>query len=332
MKYKYQIIFLGKTTSNLVGLICEKLESKFYDLFPPVEKEQGYSASFDEIVEIIFSEDFRDKYEQKNPTFCYYIGSIGNEGTDDAFVKELIENGKAILPIYINDFLKEIPESLHPINARMSDPEAIDYYVDIAFQELRMLRKRRRIFISYKRSDSTGAAIQLFEELCRNNFDPFLDTYSIAPAVSFQNELYHRMSDSDVLVQLLTENFYKSKYCTEDIEKSNSKGIGVVQVIWPECSVDGSANLCVPFKLNDGDMENKTGLKENRVLSSSRLKELVQTIESCRARNLASVQNSLRTEFLKEANGSNRRISQETYYLVAIVRYFFRFYALSKTP
>ena len=67
---------------------------------------------------------------------------------------------------------------------------------------MRLLRENRKLFISYRRTDSSAVANQLFDAFVRNNYDVFLDTYSINPAKNFQEELHHRMTDCDVLIQL----------------------------------------------------------------------------------------------------------------------------------
>lgn len=95
------------------------------------------------------------------------------------------------------------------MNGTLYISEKVSAVVNCALESFRLLRKSRRVFISYKRSESTGVAQQLFDLLIRNGFDPFLDSYSIRPADNFQEELLHRMTDSDVLIQLYTPEFLK---------------------------------------------------------------------------------------------------------------------------
>ena len=45
--------------------------------------------------------------------------------------------------------------------------------VSIAFENLHLLRLERRLFISYRRAESTDVAIQLFEALDERGFDVF---------------------------------------------------------------------------------------------------------------------------------------------------------------
>ena len=306
MQYHYQLIFLGNRDSCLIKDILEDFKEKIVTL--------GLSKNiFDEI----FSNDFNEKYNNKNPSFCFYLGSEAKAYDDTEYLETILSNGDAILPVYFkkDNFKNEIPSILHPINGVLASEKSISYYVNIALQGLRLLRETRKVFISYKRSDSTGVAVQLFEELLKNNFDPFLDSYSIPPTKDFQNVLYHRMSDSDVLIQLLTPDFHQSHYCNEEIEISNVKQIGIVQIVWPECSIEKTDHLCVPFKLTQEDFFNAENFESCR-LTHSCLTKLIEEIESCRARNLAARQDSLRGEFIQEAKNAGRLIYQEKYYLI----------------
>ena len=306
MHYFYQLILLG----NINTSIAEDLSKEFLDKLDDMNLSS-------KIVKIIHSNNFDRLYNNKNPSFCFYFGGDDHSCSDIEKLEKLLNNGDAILPIFFNKnkFNKEIPEILHRINGTCFNDTSISKLVNIAFQELRLLRETRKIFISYKRDDSKGVAIQLFDELIKNNFDPFLDYYSIPLTYDFQNELYHRMSDSDVLIQLLTPNFHKSCYCNEEIETANVKQIGVVQVIWPTCNTEKSDCLCIPFKLKEDNLINEESSEECR-LSADCLQILIEEIESCRARNLAARQDTLRGEFLQEAKKAGRSIIQDKYYMV----------------
>lgn len=64
MWYHYQLIFLGDTKNPLVGGIL--------DVFIQKIRELGLS---DRIFQTIYSYDFSEKYSNKNPSFCFYLGS-----------------------------------------------------------------------------------------------------------------------------------------------------------------------------------------------------------------------------------------------------------------
>lgn len=306
MSSKYSIIFLGNT--------AHPIKEDILEAFIRTYEEIGLSPDFLDIVE---SEDFDKKYSNKNPSFCFYIGKDDNPDKETGHLEIILNNGDSILPIYFNVdcFTKEIPKILHPINGvRVGDINPIQL-ANIALQGLRLLRKTRKIFISYKRNESSGVAIQLFEELIRRNFDPFIDTYSIPPTDDFQKELFHRMADCDVLIQLLTPNFHESNYCRDEIESANVKQIGVVQVVWPDCTLEKYDHLCIPFQLNTENIENINDSEKCR-LSTPSLESLINVVESCRARNLAARQDSLLGEFIQEAKKVGKPIFKEKFYII----------------
>jgi len=64
------------------------------------------------------------------------------------------------------------------------------------------------VFVSYRRDESRTGAVQLHDELSARGGDVFLDTHDIIPGDLFQEMLWHRLADCDVVIMLGTkENF-----------------------------------------------------------------------------------------------------------------------------
>lgn len=101
-------------------------------------------------------------------------------------------------------------------------------------------RRERRVFISYKRSDSGPVARQLYDALTGRGYIVFLDDISIGKGLDFQGELKWWLNDADVLLVLVTPGFGNSKWCMQEINSAKSGGIGVLGLQWP-CSVSGSS-------------------------------------------------------------------------------------------
>ena len=53
----------------------------------------------------------------------------------------------------------------------------------------------------------------MYEALESHHFDVFLDTHSIEKGEPFQEELWHRMTDCDVILLLNTPDFLESHWC-----------------------------------------------------------------------------------------------------------------------
>ena len=227
-------------------------------------------------------------------------------------------NADAIYPVYFtkDKFSEEVPEVLHKVNGVLYSEGELDSIVNVAFEELRLLRKTRRVFISYKRSESSAVANQLYDVLSRHQFDVFLDTYSIRGAADFQAELHHRITDSDVLIQLNSPGFKDSKWCEEEISDANARKVGVLQLNWPGVHSGPSDQLSIVRQLADTDFRRKRWKRNTSVLKSKMLSSIAIQVESVRARNLAARQDGLTAEFVKEANRQGRNIIKEPTFLV----------------
>lgn len=289
MKYSYQLILLGNN-SELFEKIKIDLMRKFDEL-----------KLVHDLLKIITKENISE-YSGGQPAYVIYSG---HKNRLDAVTEEILEkqklDGNVILPIFQNDFYEEIPAVLCNRNGLRFDNN-IGKISNIILEGFELLRKNRKIFISYKRSESANVAIQLYELLEQNNFDVFLDTHSVDKGDDFQEELWHRMTDCDVILMLNTAGFLKSEWCYKELEKAHIKRIGIVHLIWPDCDFENFAYLAYSKKLNGKDFDKPlfADLKKGR-LRSSVLPQILTLIEETRARNLASRQDSLITDFTQAA-------------------------------
>ncbi|WP_236974842.1 toll/interleukin-1 receptor domain-containing protein [Membranihabitans maritimus] len=296
-KYKYQLIILGDP-----GSVADEITKLF---FSSVEDLKMPPDSF----EVITRSDFSQAYSGNQPGFVVYFGNKQGHHKDLSEIDSLISEGAIILPVFYDSFKLEIPKSLKNQNGLKYDDSQKQKIVNLALESYGKLRSSRKVFISYKRNESTSVAIQLYEALEKSNFDVFLDTHSIKQGEPFQEELWHRMSDSDVIVILNTPGFLDSEWCKEEIAEANAKQIGVIQLIWPGHKMEDTNEVCIPYQLRASDFED--GIFQDK--DHSRLQEYIvrgisSGVESLRARNLASRQDSLITEFLIAANKAGKSL------------------------
>lgn len=202
MNYYYQLIFLGNVKTRAY--------SELRKFFLKCMKDFGIG---EKCVKVIRANNFNKDYDNKQPSFVFFLGNKANKNKDNDLLEILLNNGESIYPLYFgkNGFIQEIPDALSSLNGHQYIKGDVDKYVNCALETLRLLRKTRRVFISYRRDESAAVANQLFDVLTRRNFDVFLDSYVIRGADDFQDELFHRMSDSDVVVQLHTADFKKRR-------------------------------------------------------------------------------------------------------------------------
>ena len=300
MIYKYQVIFLGDITNPAYEEIRIRIENKIPELGLPLE-----------VFDIVEALNFEELYDNKQPVFAYYFGKEGHGNQDEELLSKLMNNGDAILPVYFHEgnFANEVPDVISKMNGLLYVSDDVEKFVNCALESLRLLRQTRKLFISYRRLDSFEVANQLFDLLIKRNYDVFLDDYSIAAARDFQEELHHRLSDCDVLIQLYTEHFRDSKWCNEEIMAANQKQIGIVALIWPGVKIDPHDQMIEQIYLTEGDFDSGE-LKESILL------QVAQRVESVRARNMAARQDNLVGEFIKDALKVGRHMLQEYKYLI----------------
>lgn len=306
----YQIILLGHTTCEA----CHKVKRRFFELLSERGLDKRLVAVLDGTLTLAPQE--AGGYDSTKPTFSFYFGNQGHGNKDVEALKKLIGNGDAVYPIFFTLFEQEVPEELWPINGIQYSEEKLDSIVNVAFEELRLLRKKRRVFISYKRSDSAAVASQLYDKLSRYQFDVFLDTYSIRGAADFQAELHHRITDCDVLIQLNSQGFKDSKWCKDEITEANARRVGVLQINWPEVKSDVTDQLSWTRNLDKQDFRRRRYKWNTSTLKNNVLNEIATKVEAIRARNIAARQDNLTGEFVKEASRQGRTIIKEPTFLV----------------
>lgn len=297
MNFKYQVILLGTLTElsdNILKLLFKEIENLKLS-------KDAYK--------IIRKNDVGSEYKGNQPTYVLYFGNKAGHHEDISYLDKLLKDGNPILPIFYDSFSLEIPAILENQNGLQIGANKEIKAVNLVLESFGKLRSTRKVFISYKRDQSSSVAIQLFEALERANFDVFLDTHSIKQGESFQEELWHRMTDCDVIVLLNTSKFLESKWCKEEIAESSAKRIGVIQLVWPDHTLEPMAEICFPRKLMKDDFKDRIYNGDVARLVDNTINEIVNTAESVRARNLASRQDELITNFLNIARKHGKKVN-----------------------
>lgn len=308
---KYQIIKLGSDSS----FYKEVLDTLYHHI-----EELGLAK--ESILEID-ENNFKTEYKGNAPTFCLYFGSNSGYFKNIDLLEILIKDANLVLPIAsdIKKFKHQIPKELENVNGfELASSNEIEKLVSCILEGLSLLRLSRRLFISYKRDESSTVAIQLFEQLEKNGFDVFLDTHSIRPGEPFQDELWHRMADTDVVVLLNTPGFLNSNWTTTELAKANSMSIGILQLIWPTHKLERDAELSIPFQLNDTDFGNDIFKEPTSYLKPETISKIIDQVESLRARSLASRQDNIITEFIASSNRVGKKADLQSEKFITIKR------------
>lgn len=193
----------------------------------------------------------------KAATVALYFG--GDPTVDANAVKELEAAKVPIVPVVEKgvSVTLAVPVEIAHTNACLldTDDSTLEALASVTLEVLGLLHRQRRIFISYRRTEAREAALQLHDELSSRGFDVFLDTHDIRPAETFQEMLWHRLSDCDVTVMLDTKDYWGSKWTAQELGRSQALGIQILRVVWPDHSGSRHLSLSDTVTLSSADLD-----------------------------------------------------------------------------
>jgi hypothetical protein len=172
----------------------------------------------------------------------YFATAPWNGAADPVFTDELrryADEALHLLPVInqATDAGTHLAPALQRFNAFIASRYAkvfAEALVDEVLTLLWQRRRQRRIFISYRRTESYAMARQLHEHFTARSFDVFLDERSIEPAVDFQHELRSRLDDSDAVLVLVSPALTSSRWVREELQFAQTRRIGLLGVVWPK--------------------------------------------------------------------------------------------------
>lgn len=265
----YQCLIFGKPTQEQIAALSATISKAMED----------FGLRSDEHFTI--TEGFGEKFVDTAPAVAIFFGGVEAELPEHATLMRL---SIPVVPLVssLTNVSVELPECLRPINALAISPDDAIWIkpAGVSLQCLGLLPEQRRVFVSYKRSDSRDVAVQLFEELSARQFDVFLDTHSVGIATDFQAMLWHRLCDSDVVIMLDTPGFFDSRWTRAEWGRATDKHISILQVLWPGHTASRFSTLATPMSLIDGDL---AGSK----LTASVIEAIALKVEVLRSKSIA---------------------------------------------
>ena len=214
-----------------------------------------------------------------------YFG--GGSQADLPVALDLIRASLPIIPTVgpNGSFATDLPKELAGSNGllrRASDRHHTELAVAM-LECVGLLRRQRSVFVSYRRTESRAAAVQIHDLLTSRGFDVFLDTHDIRPGEPFQDVLWHRLCDADVMVMLDTPTYFQSKWTREEIGRARAKEIHVLRVVWPAHAPSKLMDLSETVYLDAPDLGGVDGPILDAVAEN-----IVMKVESLRSRSIAS--------------------------------------------
>jgi hypothetical protein len=299
----YELFLLGDVSAAQSATIEAKLAAVAAD----------YALSVPGEFVVRTAADLSDR-DPKASSAALYFG--GDPALDGAAI-DLLERARIpVVPVVLPDMViaDVLPDTIRAVNAAFigaADPD-LNKLCSVALECLGLLARQRRIFVSYRRDASSKVALQLHDELSANGFDVFLDTHDIRPGEPFQEMLWHRLVDCDVVIMLDTPDYFDSKWTRQELGRALAQNIQVLRLIWPDH---------VPTRhLSMGDMIRLAvvDLDDAGQLVPKIIADVVNRTERLRSRSVAtrhmSIAGKLRTEIERiggvfEGIGAHRAIA-----------------------
>jgi hypothetical protein len=225
----------------------------------------------------------------------------GGANPDAGIAADLLRRGVPTVPVVSagGSFDRDLPDALKAPNGlrlRRSDPGMVELATAL-LECLGLLREQRRVFISYRRTESRNAAVQLHDLLNERGFDVFLDTHDIRPGEPFQEVLWHRLTDCDVVVMLDTPTYFERKWTREEFGRALAKKIHILRLVWPEHAPTRHLDAGEMVRLSRRDMQ------DDETLIDAVANDIVLKVETLRSLSIAARHASLADKLRVEVEG-----------------------------
>lgn len=251
-------------------------------------------------------------FDRKMPTVGVFFGKAISPrlpGADVSRLRDLLDDGHLIVPV-VEDygaFTKLVPPDITHLNGISIADCGADFERLAAriLEALDLLRETRRLFISYRRNETSSVAGQLYESLDASGFDVFLDTHgTLRPGEPFQEVLWHRLADTDVAVVLDSPGFMASRWTEEELARANASNIQILQILWPGQSEAAPAAFSTFYPLAEPDFVGSEILGHGARLRDDAVNAIVDSVESLRARAIGARHSFLVREFIHEVRSA----------------------------
>jgi hypothetical protein len=224
--------------------------------------------------------------EAKAAFAAVYFGGAAPDPDSLEALTGLVRGNNPVIPVVddLSTFSSNVPSILRSANGMALGTAGpnLEALAAALLECVGLLRRQRRVFISYRRLESANAALQLQEALGSRGFEVFLDTYDVRPADDFQAIVWHRLCDSDVMVMLDTPGYFGSRWTAAEIGRALAKKIAILGVVWPDHQPERLSQLREPIFLQNTDLQGSDG-----PLASVVVERILSAVERLRSRSLA---------------------------------------------
>lgn len=266
----YCLALLGTVPGGLAAELKKKIANRLKDLGLELGKDVGLFEG--DLV------DFQPAIDRCSAALCF--ASCGGE--NEAAVGKLIKRRIPLIPVATckTRFTTEFPGKLGELNG-IDMTCGLDSLAVVLLEAASLVPKQRRVFLSYRRVESTNAALQIYAALSARQYDVFLDTHDILPGEHFQEVLWQRLCDSDVLVYLDTKDYFESRWTAQEFARATLRGLCVLRVGWPEVISKAKETACGEVRLLPQSLNSLGQLEE------ADLTKIIDMVEMLRTKSVA---------------------------------------------
>lgn len=267
----YEIVILGKPEANFLKDLKKQIE----DLLTPFNLRLGQEIKWN------INPSSYTLYPKCSTMALYF----GNSDKVVQHISTMLESSIPTLPLVsrLDNVGEEIPDLLRPLNCLSIADNSLKRIATAALECIGLLPQQRRVFLSYRRDGAKQAALQLFEQLSARLYDVFLDTHKVAASTDFQDELWHNLCNSDVLIMLETDGYFKSRWTQAEFARALSKKIAVFNIKWPNVKDNPAIKLAHKLELTNTDIDLSSGELSNQVIN-----DICEQLETIRAKSYAA--------------------------------------------
>ena len=232
------------------------------------------------------------------PVMVWFGGGNTPDPHELSLLDDFLASNAPVFPVVhtLSNYRQCVPSTLHRINGQEWNSAKLAANVLRAF---RLSRSQRQAFVSYRRSETRNVAVQLFSELSLQGYKTFLDTASVEVSEDFQEALWGRMADVDLLIFLDSPNALSSHWVHEELARAHDLGLGILQLIWPGHTRTRGTELSHAIKLGISDfLHHKANLDDR--LTSAAIAKIIAAAELSRIRSLGARRRRVIADFVDQ--------------------------------
>lgn len=210
-----------------------------------------------------------------------------SSANDDEIRKDLVEaraSSYPVVPIVRAGAKHEdvLPNEIRFLNS-VSWDEAREDCLLAFLEHLGLVEEERKLFLSYRRSETEHLAIQLRESLCQRRFDVFLDRFSVPPGEDFSVRIDQELADKAFVLLLESRSAIGSEWVQHEVSYALSHHISLLALSTPDADplgIVGSVDEAFRCRLTSGE------LVTPGILATASLDRVLAEVEMKHARQM----------------------------------------------